>query len=71
MGQPQEIATNGMLIIAIIGLVENGLSMRLLAAWQSDSLNIKGAYLEVWEDFVGSIAVIVGALVFIQAEVVV
>lgn len=62
MGQPQEIATTGMLIIAIAGLLINWSAMRLLSAGQSESLNIKGAYLEVWADFLGSIAVIVGAL---------
>lgn len=62
IGQPQEIATTGMLIIAMIGLLINWISMQLLSAGQSESLNIKGAYLEVWADFLGSIAVIVGAL---------
>ncbi|MEC7121303.1 MAG: cation diffusion facilitator family transporter [Pseudomonadota bacterium] len=62
IGQPQEIATTGMLIIAMAGLLINWISMRLLSAGQSESLNIKGAYLEVWADFLGSIAVIVGAL---------
>ncbi|MBK0024731.1 cation transporter [Stenotrophomonas sp. S48] len=60
--QPQEIASTGMLVIAAIGLVINLISMRLLQAGSGESLNVKGAYLEVWADMLGSVAVIVGAL---------
>lgn len=37
--------------------------MRLLRGDSGDSLNVKGAYLEVWADMVGSIGVIAGAAV--------
>ncbi|KMM74072.1 cation diffusion facilitator family transporter [Xanthomonas sp. NCPPB 1128] len=60
--QPQEIATVGMLGIAAFGLLINLISMRLLKAGSGESLNMKGAYLEVWSDMLGSVAVIVGAL---------
>ncbi|WMJ68424.1 cation diffusion facilitator family transporter [Stenotrophomonas sp. 24(2023)] len=60
--QPQEIASTGMLVIAAIGLGINLVSMRLLQAGSGESLNVKGAYLEVWADMLGSVAVIVGAL---------
>lgn len=59
---PQEIASTGMLLIASFGLVINLISMRLLRAGSGESLNVKGAYLEVWADMLGSVAVIVGAL---------
>jgi len=59
---PQEIQSTGMLIIAVVGLVINLISMRLLNRGKGASLNIKGAYLEVWSDMLGSIGVIVGAL---------
>src|SRR3546814_15083490 len=36
--------------------------MRLLATGKGKSLNMKGAYLEVWSDMLGSLGVIVGAL---------
>ena len=52
-----------MLIIASIGLVVNILAMKLLSAGKDQSLNVKGAYLEVWADMLGSIGVIAGALV--------
>ncbi len=60
---PPEIQSTGMLFIAVIGLVVNLISMKVLASGQDASLNIKGAYLEVWSDMVGSVGVIAGALV--------
>lgn len=60
---PPEIESSMMLIIAAIGLVVNLISMRLLSAGKDSSLNMKGAYLEVWSDMLGSIGVIVGAVV--------
>ena len=59
---PPSIETGAMLWIAVLGLVVNLISMRLLAAGKDSSLNIKGAYLEVWSDMLGSIGVIGGAL---------
>ena len=52
----------GMLIVAAIGLVVNLISMRLLTAGKEGSFNVKGAYLEVWADMIGSVGVILGAL---------
>jgi cobalt-zinc-cadmium efflux system protein len=53
-----------MFIIACIGLVANLIAMRILAAGKDSSLNVKGAYLEVWADMLGSFGVIVaGALI--------
>ena len=60
--QPQEVATVCMLGIAAFGLLINLISMRLLKAGSGESLNVKGAYLEVWSDMLGSVAVIAGAL---------
>ena len=37
--------------------------MRLLRSGSAESLNVKGAYLEVWSDLLGSIGVIVAAIV--------
>lgn len=52
----------GMLIVAVFGLAVNLLCMRLLRSGSEASLNVKGAYLEVWSDMLGSIGVIVAAL---------
>ena len=46
-----------------LGLVVNLISMRLLSAASGESLNVKGAYLEVWSDMLGSVGVIIAALV--------
>ena len=60
--EPPHVASTGMLVVAGLGLVVNLISMRLLRAGAGQSLNIKGAYLEVWSDMLGSVAVIIGAL---------
>lgn len=60
---PAEIESMSMLVIAAIGLVVNLVSMRLLKGGRDESLNIKGAYLEVWSDMLGSIGVIAGAII--------
>ena len=59
---PQEVQSWGMMTVAAIGLVVNLVSMRLLTAGKDASFNVKGAYLEVWADTIGSIGVILGAL---------
>jgi cobalt-zinc-cadmium efflux system protein len=61
--QPPTVASTGMLVVASIGLVVNLIAMRLLRAGAGENLNMKGAYLEVWSDMLGSVAVIVAALV--------
>jgi cobalt-zinc-cadmium efflux system protein len=60
---PAPIASLGMLAIACAGLLVNLAGMRLLAADAEANLNVKGAYLEVWADALGSVGVIAGALV--------
>lgn len=60
---PPEIESTAMLVIAVIGLAVNLLSMRVLRSGQASSLNVKGAYLEVWADMIGSVGVILGALI--------
>lgn len=60
---PPTIESTGMLVIATLGLVINLVSMKLLEAGKDGSLNVKGAYLEVWSDMLGSLGVIVGAIV--------
>lgn len=63
LSHPPEIYSMGMLVIASIGLVVNLVSIRLLTAGKDKSLNMKSAYLEVWSDMLGSIGVIIGALI--------
>ena len=59
--RPEPVGSTGMLIVAAFGLLVNLIAMRLLAGGKDKSLNVKGAYLEVWADMLGSLGVIVGA----------
>lgn len=60
---PPEVPGIPLLIVAIVGLTINIISFRLLAAGSKESLNLKGASLEVLGDLLGSIGVIVAAIV--------
>ncbi|MDR4435834.1 cation diffusion facilitator family transporter [Bacillus tequilensis] len=64
---PPEVATTGMLTISIIGLVVN-----VLVAWimmrggdTENNLNIRGAYLHVLSDMLGSVGAILAAVLII------
>jgi cobalt-zinc-cadmium efflux system protein len=57
--EPPEVAGITVMVLAAIGLTVNIVSFRLLRAGSAESLNIKGAYLEVLSDMVGSVGVIV------------
>lgn len=61
--QPPEIQSTGMMIVAVLGLIINLISMKILFSSSQDSLNVKGAYLEVLSDALGSVGVIIGAAV--------
>ena len=65
---PPPVASTGMLVIAALGLAVNLVSMRLLKAGSGESLNVKGAYLEVWADMLGSLGVIVGAVIIMATN---
>ena len=60
--EPPEVASIGMMVIASLGLLVNLIAMRLLKAGSGESLNLKGAYLEVWADMLGSLGVIIAAV---------
>lgn len=59
---PEPVESWGMLIVATAGLAANFVSMRVLAGGKDASLNVKGAYLEVWADMLGSLGVIAAGL---------
>jgi cation diffusion facilitator family transporter len=63
IGHPPEIGSGLMLGVAAVGLVVNLLSLGILHRGREESLNIRGAYLEVLADALGSVAVIVAAVV--------
>ena len=60
---PPEVSTGVMLAVAVVGLVANAGSLLVLRGGQRESLNVRGAYLEVLGDLLGSAAVIVAAVV--------
>ena len=53
-----EVSTGPMLIVGALGLVVNLVALMLLRAGAGESLNVKGAYLEVVADTAGSVGVI-------------
>lgn len=61
--EPPTVPGAPLLIVAVIGLVINLISFRLLMAGSKESLNLKGAYLEVMGDLLGSVGVIVAAII--------
>lgn len=61
--EPEPVGSIGMLAVAAVGLIVNLISMKVLAGGKDSSLNVKGAYLEVWADMLGSLGVIVAAVV--------
>jgi len=61
---PADVDAGQMLVFATIGLCANLVSVVLLSARRDASLNMKGAYLEVLSDTVGSVlAIVAGVLV--------
>jgi cobalt-zinc-cadmium efflux system protein len=63
LSEPPEVASGLMLAVAAVGLVANAVSMWLLRRGQAESLNLRGAYLEVLGDLLGSVAVLAAAAV--------
>jgi cobalt-zinc-cadmium efflux system protein len=60
---PPEVESGAMLIFGIVGLLGNGLSILLLSRIQRGNLNTRAAMLEVVNDALGSVAVLVAAIV--------
>ncbi len=64
-GDSPEIHTDIMLFAAILGAIANLVSLVILREGQHESLNVRGAYLEVLGDLLGSLAVIAAAVVIL------
>lgn len=62
LGSEPEIDTWPMLIVAVLGLLVNLIAFFLLREGAKESINVQGAYLEVVADTLGSVGVIVAAL---------
>ncbi|MBA4071438.1 MAG: cation transporter [Gemmatimonas sp.] len=60
--QPEPLQSGLMLVVATGGLVVNIIAARLLHSGASSSLNVRGAYLHVLGDLLGSVAAILAGL---------
>ena len=60
--EPPEIASGSLLLFGIIGLVANVASLLVLLSGRKKNLNMRAAFLEVTNDALGSVAVIISAL---------
>ena len=63
IARPRPVEAGLMLAVALVGLAANAAGIALLRRGQGESLNVRGAYLEVLGDLVGSAAVVLAALV--------
>ncbi|MGH8905334.1 MAG: cation diffusion facilitator family transporter [Egibacteraceae bacterium] len=60
---PPEVLGLPMLVVAVVGLAANLVSFALLRQGAKESLNVQGAYQEVVADSLGSVGVIVAAVI--------
>ncbi|MFJ5709334.1 cation diffusion facilitator family transporter [Streptomyces sp. NPDC093105] len=63
--EPAETKGGLAIAFAVVGLVANVVSLSLLMRGQKESLNVRGAYLEVLADALGSVTVIVAAAIIL------
>jgi len=61
--QPAPVESLNMLIIAVLGLAANGLSAVALSRTKDESMNVRGAFLHVIADTLGSVGAISAGLV--------
>ncbi|EON25258.1 MULTISPECIES: cation diffusion facilitator family transporter [Nocardioides] len=62
LGDAPDVDAGPMLLVGALGLVVNVVALLLLRGGAAESLNVKGAYLEVVADTVGSVGVIVAGV---------
>lgn len=63
--EPPAVAGIPMLIVAVCGLIINLIGMKILKAGSKESINIKGAFLEVVSDMLSSVAVIIAGIIIL------
>lgn len=61
--EPPEVISGTMIVFGVVGLVGNIIGMLVLAGARTANLNLRAAFLEVVADALGSVAVIVAAVV--------
>jgi cobalt-zinc-cadmium efflux system protein len=65
---PVEVESGAMAIFGLLAVAGNAVSLLLLRHAQAESLNIRGAFLEVFSDFLGALAVVVAAVVVMMTS---
>lgn len=65
---PPPVPAGSMLVVATAGLVVNLVAFALLRSGARESINVQGAYLEVVGDLLGSLGVIVAAVVILLTD---
>jgi cobalt-zinc-cadmium efflux system protein len=66
--QPSEVESLNMLIIAVLGLMANGLAAATLSRSKDESLNVRGAFLHVVADTLGSVGAISAGVIMLFTE---
>ena len=59
---PQEIESNLVIWLSLLGIIANGFSVLLLKKDAGDNMNMKSAYLHLFTDMMASVAVLIGGL---------
>jgi cobalt-zinc-cadmium efflux system protein len=68
LGDAPEVPGVPMIVVALAGLVANAIVVLLLRSHSKDSLAVKGAYMEVVADTVGSIGVLIAGIVTVTTR---
>ncbi len=66
--RPVEVMSLNMLTIAFLGLLANGLSAAILSTSREESLNVKGAFLHVLADILGSIGAVSAGVIMLFTQ---
>ena len=61
--EPPEVASTAMIVFGVVGLLGNAVGLIFLAGARGANLNMRAAFLEVVNDALGSVAVLVAAVV--------
>jgi cobalt-zinc-cadmium efflux system protein len=61
LDDPPAVSTGPVLVVAMLGLLANIVAFALLRSGAKDNINLRGAYLEILGDLLGSLGVIIAA----------
>jgi cobalt-zinc-cadmium efflux system protein len=67
LDQPVHVEGGGLVVVALLGLIVNLFSARLLARSKGDSLNMRGAHLHMVLDAAGSVGALAAGLLVVTA----